>query len=75
MKLTLILFIALITLSGCVPIMIQKEIQIRKDATGKVVETVEIERATQQGSTMEQLQFDHLKTKETEPKPTAVFPK
>lgn len=61
-------------LSGCVAVMVQKEIQVKKDADGKIIETIEIERATQQGSTLKGMQFDHLKSSEKDSKPATIFP-
>jgi len=71
MKQAVILLFCVI-LSGCVAVVVQKEIQVRKDASGKIVETVEIERATQQGSILGGVQFDHLKSKETDPQPAVI---
>ena len=50
-------------LSGCVSTYVIKEIKVKKDANGKVVETVETERTIQQGITRG-MQFDYLKNKE-----------
>ena len=74
-EIILISFIFLTILSGCVPIMIQKEIQVKKDATGKIIETTEIERATQQGTTIQELQFDYLKIKQNDSKTPTVYSK
>ena len=58
--------------SGCVATMVQKEIQVRKDADGKVIGTVEIERSTQQGAT-KALQFDYLKNSKDDSAPAVVY--
>lgn len=68
----IIVLLVCLTLSGCVPVMIQKEIQVRKDAEGKIIETTEIERATQKGSA-KQLQFDYLKRKNDDAAPAVIY--
>jgi hypothetical protein len=60
-------------LSGCVSMIVQKEVQVRKDANGKVIETIEIERATQRATTVKGIQFDHLKAKEADPQPATFY--
>ena len=67
-------FIVLICLavSGCVTTTVTKEVQVKKDANGKIIETVEIERTIQQGSTRG-MQFDYLKAKESDRTPTSIF--
>lgn len=62
----IIFLLGCLVLSGCVAVMVQKEIQVRKDANGKVIETIEIERATQRGAIGKGLQFDHLKSDEAD---------
>ena len=59
-------------LSGCVPLLMTKEIQVKKDGNGKIIETIEIERATQNGSS-EGFQFDHLKSHGTKESPVQVY--
>ena len=51
---------ACILFTGCVGTRVTKEIQIHRDAQGKVIETVQIERA-EQGGTMMPFSFDYLK--------------
>jgi hypothetical protein len=62
-----------VVLSGCVAILVQKEVQVRKDAKGNIIETIEIERATQQGAIEGGLQFDYLKTKKEDPSSATVY--
>ena len=72
MKKTIILMCCFV-FSGCVSILIQKEVQIKKDANGKIIETIEIEKAIQRGSIKNGLQFDYLKSKQDDPKSTVVY--
>ena len=72
MKIFLVILTCL-SFSGCVSVLIQKEIQVKKDANGKIVETIEIERVVQRGSIKEGLQLDHLKKNQEEQKPVVVY--
>lgn len=53
--------------TGCVPITYQKTVTVRKDASGKVIETVETESITEPHSEMSKIKavdstsFEHLK--------------
>ena len=69
-----ILFAALMcfALSGCVSTYVIKEIQVKKDANGKVIETVETERTIQRGVT-KGVQFDNLKNKQGDQSPTIIY--
>ncbi len=62
-----------LSLSGCVSVLIQKEIQVKKDANGKVIEIIETEKVIQRGSIKEGLQLDYLKSKQDDPKPVVVY--
>jgi hypothetical protein len=61
-----------IALSGCVRTLVTKEVQVKKDANGKVIETIETERIIQQGGT-KGVQFDYLKSKESDQSPTKIY--
>jgi hypothetical protein len=61
-----------IALSGCVTTYVVKEIQVKKDANGKVIETTETERSIQQGVT-KGIQFDYLKNKQSDKSPTPIY--
>jgi hypothetical protein len=61
-----------IALSGCVRTLVTKEVQVKKDANGKVIETIETERIIQQGAT-KGVQFDYLKSKESDQSPTTIY--
>ena len=69
-----IFFIALMcfAFSGCVSTYVIKEIQVKKDADGKVIETVETERTIQPGVT-KGVQFDYLKNKQRDQSPTIIY--
>ena len=54
--------IATLLLTGCVGTRVTKEIQVHRDAQGKVIKTVKIERAVQGGS-MVPFSFEYLKCK------------
>jgi len=71
MKRVLILLMCM-ALSGCVTTYVVKEIQVKKDANGKVIETTETERTIQQGVT-KGIQFDYLKNKQSDSSPTTIF--
>ena len=58
--------------TGCVSTYVIKEIQVKKDANGKVIETVETERTIQRGVT-KGVQFDYLKNKESDQSPTIIY--
>lgn len=59
-------------LSGCVTTYVVKEIQVKKDANGKIIETTETERIIQQGVT-KGMQFDYLKNKQSDQTPTVIY--
>jgi hypothetical protein len=59
-------------LSGCVSTYVIKEIRVKKDANGKVIETVETERTIQHGIT-KGMQFDYLKNKQSEGTPAVIY--
>jgi len=65
--------LAVLMCSGCVSLIVQKEVQVRKDANGKVIETIEIERATQRATTPKGFQFDHLKVQATDDKSPLLY--
>ena len=71
MKRVFVLLICLV-LSGCVTTYVVKEIQVKKDANGKVIETTETERTIQQGVT-KGVQFDYLKNKKSDQLPTTIY--
>ena len=58
--------------TGCVSTLVTKEVQVKKDANGKVIETIETERIVQRGAT-KGVQFDYLKSKESDQVPTAIY--
>ena len=68
------IFVVLMCLvfSGCVTTLVTKEVKVKKDANGKIVETVETERVTQQGSARG-MQFDYLKNKQGDKAPAAIY--
>jgi len=59
-------------LSGCVRTLVTKEVQVKKDANGKVIETIETERIIQQGGT-KGVQFDYLKSKKGDQSPAVIY--
>ena len=65
-------FLICIALTGCVRTLVTKEVQVKKDANGKVIETIETERIIQQGGT-KGVQFDYLKSKESDQTPTIIY--
>ena len=69
-----IFFVALMcfVFSGCVSTYVIKEIQVKKDANGKIIETVETERTIQAGVT-KGVQFDYLKNKHSDQSPTIIY--
>ncbi len=69
-----IFFVAImcIALSGCVSTYVIKEVQVKKDANGKVIETIETERTIQRGVT-KGVQFDYLKNKQSDQSPTIIY--
>jgi hypothetical protein len=58
--------------SGCVSTYVIKEIQVKKDANGKVIETTETERVIQEGVT-KGFQFDYLKNKQSDKTPAVIY--
>ena len=60
------------SLSGCVSTLVTKEIQVKKDASGKVIETIETERIIQRGGTRG-VQFDYLKSKQGDSSPAVIY--
>ena len=71
MKKFSILFLCLI-LSGCVSTYVIKEIQVKKDGNGKIIETTETERTIQAGVT-KGVQFDYLKNNQNDKAPTKIY--
>jgi len=71
MKRFLVVLICL-ALSGCVRTLVTKEVQVKKDANGKVIETTEIERTIQYGGT-KGMQFDYLKNKKDAQSPATIY--
>lgn len=61
-----------LALSGCVSTYVIKEIQVKKDANGKVIQTVETERTIQRGMT-KGMQFDYLKNKQGDAAPAIIY--
>jgi len=61
-----------LALVGCVRTLVTKEIQVKKDSNGKVIETTETERIIQQGGT-KGIQFDYLKSKQGDQMPTVIY--
>ena len=59
-------------LLGCVRTLVTKEIQVKKDANGKVIETTETERTIQYGGT-KGIQFDYLKSKNSNQSPATIY--
>ncbi len=59
-------------LSGCVSTYVIKEVQVKKDANGKVIETIDTERTIQRGVT-KGVQFDYLKNKQGDPSSTIIY--
>ncbi len=72
MKISSVILICLL-LSGCVSVLIQKEVQVKKDANGQVIETIEIEKVMQRGTITGGLQFDYLKSKRDDAKPVVIY--
>lgn len=70
----LLALLCCIVCSGCVSVLVQKEIQVKKDADGRVIETVETERIIQRGTTNNGVRFDYLKANKDDAKPVAVSP-
>jgi len=66
----------LLLLSGCVvtPTSYHKEIVVRKDGDGKIVETIQTEWVTQPDAYGHPIQFDHLKGIGMEPAQKAQSP-
>lgn len=61
-----------LVLSGCVRTLVTKEVQVKKDANGKVIETIETERIIQQGAA-KGMQFDYLKNKQGDAAPAVIY--
>ncbi len=70
MKRAFVLLMSL-ALSGCVSTYVIKEIQVKKDANGKIIETVQTERTIQAGVT-KGMKFDYLKNKQSDTAPAAI---
>jgi hypothetical protein len=66
------LLLTCLALSGCVSTYVIKEIQVKKDANGKIIETTETERTIQAGVT-KGVQFDYLKNNQNDPAPTKIY--
>ena len=62
-----------LALSGCVSTYVMKEVQVKKDANGKVIETIETERTVQQGVMKKGIQFDYLKNKQSDQAPATIY--
>jgi len=71
MKRVFVLLMCL-ALSGCVSTYVIKEIQVKKDANGKIIETIETERTIQAGVT-KGVHFDYLKNKQSDQSPTTIY--
>ncbi len=71
MKRFLVVLMCLV-LSGCVRTLVTKEVQVKKDTNGKVIETIETERIVQQGGA-KGIQFDYLKNKKSDQSPATVY--
>jgi hypothetical protein len=65
----LVLGIVMLSFSGCVQTQVTRQIQVHKDANGKITGFTEIESATQMGAAFKFSGFEYLKAgpKETEP--------
>lgn len=63
MKKASMLVLICLVLSGCVASLYTKQVQVNKDANGKITSTTETETIQQQGST-EGLKFKNLKVSE-----------
>jgi uncharacterized protein YceK len=61
-----------LALSGCVRTLVTKEVKVKKDADGKIIETIETERTTQYGET-KGVQFDYLKNKQHDRSPATIY--
>jgi len=61
-KVSMFVLVCLV-LSGCVASLYTKQVQVNKDANGKIISTTETETIQQQGST-EGLKFKNLKVAE-----------
>ena len=61
-----------LSFSGCVSTYVIKEVQVKKDANGKIIETTETERTIQRGVT-QGVQFDYLKNKQSDQSPTKIY--
>ena len=71
MKITVSILVCLL-LSGCVSTSIIKEVYIKKDANGKVIETTEVEGTVQQGWTKGG-QLNYLKNQQGDTTPVKVY--
>jgi len=71
MKIFLVVLMSL-ALTGCVSTYVIKEIQVKKDANGKIIETTETERTIQRGVT-KGVQFDYLKAKQSDQSPAIIY--
>ncbi len=69
---TLSVSLMCLLLTGCVSTYVIKEIQVKKDANGKVIETTETERTIQAGVT-KGVQFDYLKNNQNDTTPTKIY--
>jgi len=71
MKITASVLVCLL-LSGCVSTSVIKEVYIKKDANGKVIETTEVEGTVQQGWTKGG-QLNYLKNQQNDVTPVKVY--
>jgi hypothetical protein len=63
--LSIITFAACIALgtAGCVQTIYSKSVEVKRDATGKVIETVEKEEVSQPGQQSKHIGFEHLRAR------------
>ncbi|MBF0490884.1 MAG: hypothetical protein HQL15_09815 [Candidatus Omnitrophica bacterium] len=67
-----IIVLSTLMLTSCASLIVQKQVQVKKDANGKVIETIETESAVQRAISWRGLKFDHLKIKEVDSAPAAI---
>ena len=73
MKQIIVLSVGCLMLLGCSTLaMVEKEIRVKKDANGKIIETIEIEKTTQHGTIKKGVQFDYLKIKKDDSTSPAI---
>ena len=72
-RLIAVVTIAMLGFSGCVQTQITRQVQVHKDAAGKITGFTEIESATQMGAAFKFSGFEYLKAGPREAEPLKIY--